>query len=59
MFVLIILTHGNDGTLSNADSTTTELADIYEMLEPDKFPLMEGRPKLVILGTCSGPGKDV
>lgn len=54
MFLLILMSHGNEGVIVNADSTTTKLTDIYKILT--KSEKLKGRPKLVIVQACSGKG---
>lgn len=54
MFVLAIMTHGDNATVANPDSTLESLTAIYKRLS--QFPAMTGKPKLIIVQSCSGPG---
>lgn len=56
MFVLVIMTHGDYSTVANPDSTLENLEAIYKRLSRDQFKAMTGKPKLIILQSCSGTG---
>lgn len=56
MFILIVMTHGDIGKLSNPDESMVHLKDIYRKLSPDQFKSMEGKPKLVVVQACNGAG---
>lgn len=56
MFILVIMTHGDHGTVENADSTIVKLTDIYKQLSPDNFKAMAQKPKLIIEDACAGLG---
>jgi len=53
--VLVIMTHGGvGGFIYGADMKRVKLTDVYDLLTPLNFPGMAGKPKIVILETCSG-----
>ena len=55
MFILIIMSHGapND-CIVGTDGKSVTLKDIVDLLSPIKFPMMSGKPKLVVIQACSG-----
>ena len=59
MFVLVLMSHGDHGTIAAKDGNTgtiiqIKLVDIYRLLSPQNFPAMRGKPKMIILQACSG-----
>ena len=54
MFVLVIMSHGDDGKVYGNDNSGLNLCDIYGLLSETKFPAMAHKPKLVIIEACSG-----
>ena len=55
MFVLVLMSHGDNGSISaKSHYESIHLEDIYKLLSSQNFPVMRGRPKMVILQTCSG-----
>lgn len=54
MFVLMMSSHGGDGSISGCDGVHIKLTDIYELLSPENFPAMRGKPRVVIIQACSG-----
>ena len=54
MFALVIMSHGDAGSIVGHDGRHVKLVDIYRLLSSQHFPAMRGKPKLVILQTCSG-----
>lgn len=55
MFALVIMSHGGNGTIAGCDGKDIQLLDIYKrLLSSTSFPAMAGKPKLVILQSCSG-----
>ena len=54
MFVLVIMSHGDEGCVLGSDDRRVKLTDIYNMLSGDNFPAMSGKPKLIIIQACSG-----
>jgi hypothetical protein len=53
MFVLVLMSHGGSGTIS-VGNETIRLVDIYRLLSTQNFPAMRGKPKMIILQSCSG-----
>ncbi|XP_067940613.1 caspase-3-like [Watersipora subatra] len=58
MFVLVVMTHGNQTHLQGGDGNTIERAELLNLLSAKKFPQMKGKPKLVIFQTCAGGNTD-
>lgn len=56
MFVLVVMSHGDFGTILGSDDIFFRLVDIYRMLSSENFPSMHGKPKLIILQSCSEQG---
>ena len=57
MFVLVLMTHGDYGTIAFKDGNGIEqikLVDLYKLLSPENFPAMKGKPKMIIMQACSG-----
>lgn len=54
MFVLVMMSHGDYGTIVGKDGTHLRLVDVYRILSQQNFPEMRGKPKMIILQTCSG-----
>lgn len=55
MFVLVIMSHGTENDcVYGTDEQLVRLTDVYDLLSSPKFPLMTGKPKLVIVQACSG-----
>ena len=54
MFVIVIMSHGDDGKVYGNDNSSLNLCDIYGLLSETKFPAMAHKPKLVIVEACSG-----
>ena len=54
MFVLVLTSHGNEGSIIGCDYTHVKLTDIYDLLSAKNFPAMRGKPKLIIIQACSG-----
>ena len=54
MFVLVMMSHGDTGTILGCDDKHVNLVDIYKLLSSQNFPAMRGKPKLIILQACSG-----
>jgi len=53
--VLVIMTHGGvNNYIYGVDRKRVRLTDVYDLLTPLNFPGMSGKPKIVILETCSG-----
>lgn len=53
-FVLVITSHGDEGTVIGSDGVHIKLTDIYGLLAPKYFPSMKGKPKLIIIQACAG-----
>lgn len=54
MFVLVMMSHGNTGTIEGCDNRAINLVDIYKLMSSQNFPAMRGKPKVVILESCCG-----
>ena len=54
MFVLVMMSQGDYGTIVGKDGTHLRLVDVYRMLSQQNFPEMRGKPKMIILQACSG-----
>lgn len=54
MFVLVLTSHGDEGCIIGCDRVFIRLTDIYDLLSPKNFPVMRGRPKIVIVQACAG-----
>ena len=55
MFVFVIMTHGERcDLLLDCKGEPVDLMIIKDLLSPRKFPLMERKPKLMIVQACSG-----
>jgi len=52
---LVIMAHGGeDNYIYGVDMKRVKLTDVYDLLTPLNFSGMAGKPKIVILETCSG-----
>ncbi|XP_067947136.1 caspase-1-like [Watersipora subatra] len=58
MFVLVVITHGNETHLNGTDQQAIPRTSVYNLLSPQCFPHMAGKPKLLIFQACSGGGWD-
>ncbi|XP_067940615.1 caspase-3-like [Watersipora subatra] len=58
MFVLVVMTHGNQTHLKGSDGKTIKRAKLLNLLSAKYFPQMEGKPKLVIIQACAGVSTD-
>ena len=54
MFVLVITSHGAEGSVAGSDHKHIKLTDIYQLLSSKNFPDMRGKPKLIIIQACAG-----
>ena len=54
MFVLVITSHGAEGTVIGSDHHHIKLTDIYQLLSAKNFPAMRGKPKVIITQACAG-----
>ena len=54
MFVLIIMTHGDETQLAGTDGSRINLSAVYDFMSPGKFEAMAGKPKWLIIQACSG-----
>ena len=54
MFVLVITSHGAEGSVTGSDHKHIKLTDIYQLLSSKNFPAMKGKPKLIIIQACAG-----
>ena len=53
-FVLVVTSHGNEGSIIGTDGKHVKITDITDLLSPKNFPEMKGKPKIVILQACAG-----
>ncbi|KAF6029336.1 hypothetical protein EB796_012341 [Bugula neritina] len=58
MFVLVIMTHGDQSTVCGIDGISVQRKEILDLLSNFKFTKMAGRPKLVVIQACSGVSED-
>ena len=57
MFILAIMTHGTaKNEVYGSDDKIVNLTEVCDLLSSTKFPVMAGKPKLVIIQACSGGG---
>ena len=55
MFILVLMSHGTRGNvIMDSRGKPVALVEIQDMLSPDKFPAMKGKPKVIIVQACSG-----
>ena len=54
VFVLVLLTHGNEGYVVGSDNKQVELAWIYELFNNDNCTPLRGKPKLFFIDACRG-----
>ena len=57
-FVLVVTSHGANGTIKGSDGIHIEISDMIDLLSPKNFPAMRGKPKVVIIQACAG-GEDI
>lgn len=57
--VVVLMSHGNKGTIYGIDNVELPLEDIYEMFNNDKCPALQGKPKLFFVQTCRGKKFDI
>ena len=53
-FVLVITSHGDEGSVIGSDGRHIAITDILDLLSPKNCPAMKGKPKVVIIQACSG-----
>lgn len=53
-FVLVITSHGHEGSVVGSDHKYIKIMDLINLLSPKNFPAMKGKPKIVIIQACSG-----
>lgn len=53
-FVLVLASHGDEGCIIGSDRVFIRLTDIYDLLCSRNFPVMKGRPKIIIIQACAG-----
>lgn len=53
-FVLVITSHGDEGSVIGVDGHHIKITDIMDLLSPKNFPAMKGKPKIIIIQACSG-----
>lgn len=55
MAVVIILCHGTDKSLINADGSSVEVEEVLACLKSER---LEGKPKLVLIQSCRSPSEN-
>ena len=53
-FVLVVTSHGNEGSIIGTDGKHVKITDMIELLSPRNFHELKGKPKIVILQACAG-----
>ena len=53
-FILVITTHGDEGSVGGSDGKQVKIMEIIDLLSPKNFPAMRGKPKIVIIQACAG-----
>ena len=49
------MSHGGEGDkVLGSDQRSIKLTEIYELLSPTNFPLMAGKPKILVIQACAG-----
>ncbi|XP_067947132.1 cell death protein 3-like [Watersipora subatra] len=59
MFVLVVMTHGNETHLYGTDQQAIPRSSVYDLLSPRCFPHMAGKPKLLIFESSYGNSYDL
>ena len=55
MFFLCLMSHGcEDEVVLGSDQVGVKLKDIFSLLSASSFPLMAGKPKVVVIQACAG-----
>ena len=54
VFLIVLTSHGDEGCIIGSDRLYIRLTDIYDLLSPRNFPVMRGRPKIIIIQACAG-----
>ena len=55
-FVLIIMSHGGKDYLLGTDAVPVFVDEIITMLDGNNTPIMQDRPKVLIIQACRNPG---
>lgn len=55
MFAIALMSYGGEGdVIQGSDGILISLPEIRDLLSSCKFPAMAGKPKLMVVQTCSG-----
>jgi len=56
MFFLVLMSHGRKDKIGGCDGPDDEVSmdDLLNLISPKNFPAMTGKPKVVIIQSCSG-----
>ena len=53
-FVLVVMSHGDEGSIVGSDGRHVKITDLTDLLSPKNFPEMKSKPKIVIIQACAG-----
>ena len=53
-FMLVIMSHGDEGSVAGCDGKHVKITDILDLLSPKNFPAMKKKPKTIIVQACAG-----
>ena len=53
-FVLVVTSHGDEGSVVGSDQKHVKITDMIDMLSAKHFPEMKRKPKIVIIQACAG-----
>ena len=53
-FVLVVMSHGDEGSIVGSDGRHVKITDLTDLLSPRNFPEMRSKPKIVIIQACAG-----
>ena len=53
-FILVLTSHGDEGTVAGSDGKQVKITEIMDLLSPKNFPAMKKKPKIIIIQACAG-----
>mgnify|MGYP001804846550 CR=1 FL=1 len=53
-FVLVVMSHGDEGSIVGSDGRHVKITDLTDLLSPKNFPEMKKKPKIIIIQACAG-----
>mgnify|MGYP001800824547 FL=1 len=53
-FVLVVTSHGDEGSIVGSDHKHIKITDMIGLLSAKNFPELKGKPKIIILQACAG-----